>query len=76
MDSRLRGTVRHPVENDKQQTSVLISVNQCLTVRKLKKQSQFTAGQYGISSCLKGYYGEIKPIGAAENKANVMVHSS
>jgi hypothetical protein len=36
----------------------------------LKKQSQFLPGQIGVSSYLKGNYGNITPRGARKNKAN------
>ena len=62
MDSRLHG-------NDKQQISVLIGVNPVYMERKLKKQSQFTAGQIGVNSFLKGINGNKPPSGAQKNKA-------
>jgi len=42
----------------------------------LKKQSQFVNGQIGVTSYMKGDYGNKPPFWAQKNKANVMVHSS
>jgi len=36
----------------------------------LKKQSQFSGGQNGVNSFLKGNYGNKPPCGARKNKAN------
>jgi hypothetical protein len=38
--------------------------------RNLKKQTQFSKGQNGAKSYLKGYYGNITVHGAQKNKAN------
>ena len=62
MDSRLHG-------NDKQQISVLISVNPCLTESYLKKQSQFASISIGVSTYLKGYYGLFYDRWTTKNKA-------
>jgi hypothetical protein len=37
---------------------------------RLKKQSQFAAGQIGVKSYMKGYYGNKPACGAEKNKAN------
>jgi len=54
----LAGNPKHETRNPKRVERV-----------HLKKQTQFTAGQIGVKSYMKGYYGNKPACGAEKNKA-------